>query len=254
MLKQSPGACSTRGTLHRGQHSPCFGKGAKLDVHRAKNVASCFIRHSAGSSDESRVAWSQNQHLSRSTSGWRNAVRHPVSSGSEIACLSAALTHFTLFRTHPARPQGLRKPVDKQDIVAWMLLNPSRHSVRRPCHSADIRWKVCIPLLRGLVVALATCTQASGAMAGSPDPHTHFADFERVSTIPAPKSNPITPEKAALGQLLFFDPRLSGSGALSCATCHNPALGWSDALPTGLGHMGGRLGRHHTNHHRRRLR
>ena len=54
----------------------------------------------------------------------------------------------------------------------------------------------------------------------------------------------MTPEKVALGQMLFFDPRLSGSGAISCATCHNPALGWSDALPKGIGHMGGRLGRH----------
>jgi cytochrome c peroxidase len=44
--------------------------------------------------------------------------------------------------------------------------------------------------------------------------------------------------------MLFFDPRLSGSGVISCATCHNPALGWSDALPKGLGHMGGRLRRH----------
>jgi len=61
--------------------------------------------------------------------------------------------------------------------------------------------------------------------------------------MPVNKSNPMTPEKVALGQMLFFDPRLSGRGHF-CATCHNPALGWSDALPKGLGHMGGRLGRH----------
>jgi cytochrome c peroxidase len=61
--------------------------------------------------------------------------------------------------------------------------------------------------------------------------------------MPVIKSNPTTPEKVALGQMLFFDPRLSGSGVISCATCHNPALGWTDALPKGLGHMGGRLRR-----------
>ncbi len=38
-----------------------------------------------------------------------------------------------------------------------------------------------------------------------------------------------------LGERLFHDPRLSASGTMSCATCHNPAQGWSNAqpLPTG---------------------
>jgi cytochrome c peroxidase len=71
-----------------------------------------------------------------------------------------------------------------------------------------------------------------------------LADFRRPTRLPESKSNPMTPEKVALGQMLFFDPRMSGAGAISCATCHNPALGWSDAMPTGLGHMGGRLKRH----------
>lgn len=69
-------------------------------------------------------------------------------------------------------------------------------------------------------------------------------NFVRPSEVPAPKSNPITAEKVALGKLLFFDPRLSGSGAISCATCHNPALGWGDGLATGIGHMGAHLSRH----------
>lgn len=70
------------------------------------------------------------------------------------------------------------------------------------------------------------------------------ANFIRPTALPAPKSNPITAEKIALGKMLFFDPRLSGSGAISCATCHNPGLGWSDGLATGIGHMGSHLGRH----------
>jgi cytochrome c peroxidase len=48
----------------------------------------------------------------------------------------------------------------------------------------------------------------------------------------------------ALGRTLFFDPRLSGSGAISCATCHNPSLGWEDGLKRGIGHRGAELGRH----------
>jgi cytochrome c peroxidase len=38
-----------------------------------------------------------------------------------------------------------------------------------------------------------------------------------------------------LGKMLFFDPRLSGSQEMSCATCHNPLLGWSDGLQTAMG-------------------
>jgi cytochrome c peroxidase len=68
--------------------------------------------------------------------------------------------------------------------------------------------------------------------------------YRRPTTVPIPANNPITPEKVALGQALFFDPRLSGSGAISCATCHNPALAWGDGLPKGIGHMGTRLDRH----------
>src|SRR3984957_4661936 len=79
---------------------------------------------------------------------------------------------------------------------------------------------------------------------GSSDANATLADYRRPPKLPVPRTNPMTPDKVALGQMLFFDPRLSGSGAISCASCHNPALGWSDALPKGLGHMGGRLGRH----------
>jgi len=36
------------------------------------------------------------------------------------------------------------------------------------------------------------------------------------------------PPAIALGRRLFFDPRLSANGAIACATCHDPARGWSD--------------------------
>ena len=46
---------------------------------------------------------------------------------------------------------------------------------------------------------------------------------------------PITPVRATLGQMLFFDPRLSGSNLLSCASCHNPSFAWGDAQPRATG-------------------
>ena len=39
----------------------------------------------------------------------------------------------------------------------------------------------------------------------------------------------------ALGEALFFEPRLSGNGGVSCASCHIPERGWSDGRPTGKG-------------------
>ena len=47
--------------------------------------------------------------------------------------------------------------------------------------------------------------------------------------IPAvPADNPMTWEKVELGRQLFFDPRLSGDGSVSCATCHQPELAFTD--------------------------
>jgi len=59
--------------------------------------------------------------------------------------------------------------------------------------------------------------------------------YMRPQQMRVPKDNELTPERIALGRMLFFDPRLSGSNWISCATCHNPALGWSDGLPTMIG-------------------
>ena len=61
--------------------------------------------------------------------------------------------------------------------------------------------------------------------------------------ISAPETNPTTHAKVELGKALFFDPRLSANGTISCASCHNPALGWSDGLKTGVGINGTVLGR-----------
>ena len=71
-----------------------------------------------------------------------------------------------------------------------------------------------------------------------------LAEYRRPAKVPDSSTNPMTPAKVELGKALFFDPRLSGSGSISCATCHNPSLAWADGLPTGYGYMSTRLGRH----------
>src|SRR5262249_2805913 len=58
-----------------------------------------------------------------------------------------------------------------------------------------------------------------------------------------PADNPYSPEKAELGRLLYFDPRLSADGTVSWATWHSPQFAFTDgaAVSTGIrGQKGGR--------------
>jgi cytochrome c peroxidase len=56
---------------------------------------------------------------------------------------------------------------------------------------------------------------------------------------PLPYAEPGFPEvngaQVELGQLLFYDPVLSGSKTVSCATCHHPRFGTGDGVSLGLG-------------------
>ncbi|MCO5168540.1 MAG: hypothetical protein M9894_19545 [Planctomycetes bacterium] len=52
-------------------------------------------------------------------------------------------------------------------------------------------------------------------------------------------------EAVALGERLFFDPRLSRDGTVSCATCHDPARAFTDGLPRARG-VGGALNERNT--------
>ena len=69
------------------------------------------------------------------------------------------------------------------------------------------------------------------------------SNYLRPQIIPIPEDNFPTEARVELGKNLFFDPRLSGSNWISCGTCHNPAMGWSDGLPTAIGNGQKTLGR-----------
>ena len=71
-----------------------------------------------------------------------------------------------------------------------------------------------------------------------------FTSGEYTTTLPlglqagaayVPENNPISEAKIDLGRKLYFDPRLSRDGTVSCASCHDPDKGFSDARPTSLG-------------------
>lgn len=58
---------------------------------------------------------------------------------------------------------------------------------------------------------------------------------------PAPADNPLTAEGIEAGRRLFFDRRLSRDGSISCASCHDPAIAFTDGRATAVG-VGGRIG------------
>ncbi|MEM6467799.1 MAG: cytochrome c peroxidase [Pseudomonadota bacterium] len=52
---------------------------------------------------------------------------------------------------------------------------------------------------------------------------------------PPPAFKERDPERVKLGQLLFYDPILSGNRSVSCATCHHPRFGTGDGVSLSLG-------------------
>ena len=59
--------------------------------------------------------------------------------------------------------------------------------------------------------------------------------YKRPVAIPFPQDAPYSPQRATLGKMLFFDPRLSGAQNLSCASCHNPSFGFEVPVPGAVG-------------------
>jgi cytochrome c peroxidase len=89
---------------------------------------------------------------------------------------------------------------------------------------------------RTLVIALvltlaAVAARAQGQWESLPD------------QAPAPADNPTTAAKVELGKMLYFDPRLSSTGTVSCFSCHNVMEGGDDHMTTSAGVHGLKGGR-----------
>lgn len=87
--------------------------------------------------------------------------------------------------------------------------------------------------IRSLVTALALAGSVSVASAWDALP----------TQADAPADNPTTAAKVELGQMLYHDPRLSSTGTVSCASCHNTMLGGEDNRPNSMGVNGQTGGR-----------
>lgn len=84
---------------------------------------------------------------------------------------------------------------------------------------------------RTIIVAFLSLGQCAHAFEPLPD------------KAPAPADNPQSEAKIALGKQLFFDPRLSLNGTLSCNSCHNVMTGGTDDRPVSIGEAGQKGGR-----------
>lgn len=62
---------------------------------------------------------------------------------------------------------------------------------------------------------------------------SHFLDIAALPANPYLKTDS---NLTKLGKLLFFEPRISGSNQISCASCHVPSLNWTDGRITAMGH------------------
>ena len=117
------------------------------------------------------------------------------------------------------------------------------------------RSSICLMMLIGSVVALCSATSGSGVVQGSamedslrklysrpvaewpkPDVDKGLA-FSELAAMPYDSSWALLDKdgKVKLGQMLFFDPRLSSSSQISCSSCHDPEISWGDARRVSLG-------------------
>lgn len=139
---------------------------------------------------------------------------------------------------------------------------PAVRKLRRPRRGRDARTTGLRPaagLLAAACLLGAACAGTSETAGGEPTPRPAHTAAPRTADgrfppppprgldlhLPAPEDNRLTPERAALGRRLFFDPVLSRDSTLACASCHRPELGFADTLPRSPG-VDGRTGRRAT--------
>ncbi len=94
--------------------------------------------------------------------------------------------------------------------------------------------------LSTLVIGLAmlTLTWGSASAADQALLAQARAFFKPLPKVMESPENPVTPEKVALGRLLFFELRVSLDGTVGCVRCHQPFLYGTDALPKAIGALG----------------
>lgn len=87
-----------------------------------------------------------------------------------------------------------------------------------------------------LMVGLTAWTVVDDPLPSGAYTFQYPASFGGRFTIPA--DNPTTQEGVQLGRMLFYEPRLSSTRTLSCASCHQQARAFTDGLARSIGVSG----------------
>jgi len=93
------------------------------------------------------------------------------------------------------------------------------------------RWLVAAVPVVGIIVLIAGAGRAADT-----ELRTQALSLFRPLVIdPSSASDALASRRVGLGKLLYFEPRVSADGTVSCARCHQPALYGTDALPRSIG-------------------
>jgi cytochrome c peroxidase len=126
-----------------------------------------------------------------------------------------------------------------KNTLSWVLVLLLIVSLLNNCLSSKVQRDIT---QKKSFIAKLRELYASGDIAKWPAPmldeeaKPYFSEIGHLPELHFPQDNPYSSEKAFLGKTLFYDPRLSGSNQIACASCHDPELGWCDNRMVSFGH------------------
>jgi cytochrome c peroxidase len=126
-----------------------------------------------------------------------------------------------------------------KNVLSWVLVLFVTISLLNNCFSSKVQKDIT---QKSSFIAELRKLYASGDAAKWPKPlvdpeaKPYFSEIGHLPEVQFPEDNPYSSEKELLGKTLFFDPRLSGSNQIACASCHDPELGWTDNRALSYGH------------------
>ncbi|MDQ0781209.1 cytochrome-c peroxidase [Chryseobacterium sp. W4I1] len=126
-----------------------------------------------------------------------------------------------------------------KNVLSWILITFLTVSLLNNCFTNSVQKEI---REKASFIAELRKLYSSGDPSKWPKPildpqaKPYFSEIGHLPEIQFPQDNPYSEAKALLGKTLFFDPRLSRSNQIACASCHDPELGWCDNRTFSFGH------------------
>lgn len=126
-----------------------------------------------------------------------------------------------------------------KNVLSWILITFLTVSLLNNCFTNSVQKEI---REKASFIAELRKLYSSGDPSKWPKPildpqaKPYFTEIGHLPEIQFPQDNLYSEAKALLGKTLFFDPRLSRSNQIACASCHDPELGWCDNRTFSFGH------------------